>query len=76
MTEINCWSKLTSQNLIVVGATTFSRSLTELQDERSDDCAAGCALVAGWRGESWNFRYVYANMRGVVSIKHEETIDG
>lgn len=66
-TEINSWSKTPMTDVILVGGTTYSRDITETNDE----CVAGCAIVAGWKKNtnSWLGRYVYTNMRGVLAVK-------
>lgn len=71
-TEITSWTNTPMTNVILVGGTTYSRDITETNDE----CVAGCAIVAGWKknNNSWLGRYVYTNMRGVLSVKSNNLI--
>jgi hypothetical protein len=66
-TEVNSWTDTPIADHMLIGGTTYSRDITETNDE----CVAGCALVAVWRKDnnSWFSRYVYTNMRGVLSVK-------
>lgn len=66
-TEINAWANTPMADVILIGGTTYSRDITETNDE----CVAGCAIVGGWKknNNSWLGRYVYTNMRGVLAVK-------
>jgi len=71
-TEINSWTNTPMTDVILVGGTTYSRDITETNDE----CVAGCAIVAGWKknNNSWLGRYVYTNMRSVAAVKSNNSI--
>ena len=70
-TEITAWedSPMERQDLMVIGATTWSRDITETLDECALD---GCAVVGVYKKTTnvWldGARQVYTNMRGVLSV--------
>ena len=59
--------------MMVVGGTTYSRDVSETNDQ----CVDGCALIATY--DKWNdryiMRYVYKNMRGVLDMSSSDIRD-
>jgi hypothetical protein len=69
-TQIDTWDRAPlSTDALIVGGTTWSSSVTETKLSENI-CGKGCGLIAGWNIEKEVYfaRYVYQNMRGVLSI--------